>query len=189
MQCNGSHPARSPENFCGFFLRICLGILHWEMAGICGECFYFFSSPSWEHGIPIPSQRQNGNGGNSSNPEGAGWTEIPIWEKGKLWKWILLMISFHVENPNLLSKGRELASRNWLSRHGSWEVTFSRVKPTGENAMSIILPINQLQHNWIRIIALNRLMLMRHWEKWNFQLLRDRCCSWFKVFEISKDNW
>ena len=31
--------ARSPENFCGFLLRICLKILHWKMAGIFGEIF------------------------------------------------------------------------------------------------------------------------------------------------------
>ena len=28
---------RPPETICGFFLLICLGILHWEMAGIFGE--------------------------------------------------------------------------------------------------------------------------------------------------------
>ena len=32
--------ARSPENFCGFCLRSCLGILHWNMAGISGEFFW-----------------------------------------------------------------------------------------------------------------------------------------------------
>ena len=31
--------ARSPEDFVDFFFRICLGILHWKMAGIFGEFF------------------------------------------------------------------------------------------------------------------------------------------------------
>ena len=34
-----SYLTYSPENFCGFYLRICLGILHWKMAGIFGEFF------------------------------------------------------------------------------------------------------------------------------------------------------
>ena len=35
--------ACSPEEFCEYFFRVCLGILHWKMAGIFGE---FFWSPS-----------------------------------------------------------------------------------------------------------------------------------------------
>ena len=31
--------ACSPEEFCEYFFRVCLGILHWKMAGISGEFF------------------------------------------------------------------------------------------------------------------------------------------------------
>ena len=31
--------ACSPEEFCEYFFRVCLGILHWKMAGIFGESF------------------------------------------------------------------------------------------------------------------------------------------------------
>ena len=44
--------ARSPEKFCGFFLRICLGILHWKMAGIFGDFFLVSVSTRWSTKTP-----------------------------------------------------------------------------------------------------------------------------------------
>ena len=41
--CASCYFACSPEEFCEYFFRVCLGILHWEMAGISGD---FFWSPS-----------------------------------------------------------------------------------------------------------------------------------------------
>ena len=41
--------ARSPENFCGFFLRTCLGILHWKAPGIFGEFFLVSVSHETKH--------------------------------------------------------------------------------------------------------------------------------------------
>ena len=41
--------ARSPENFCGFFLRTCLGILHCKMIGIFGEFFLVCGSHEMKH--------------------------------------------------------------------------------------------------------------------------------------------
>ena len=41
--------ARSPETFCEYFFRICLGILHWKMAGIFGEFFLVSVSHETRH--------------------------------------------------------------------------------------------------------------------------------------------
>ena len=44
--------ASSPETFClnfSFFFRICLGILHWKMAGIFGEFFLVSVSHKTKH--------------------------------------------------------------------------------------------------------------------------------------------
>ena len=59
-------------------------------------------SNNGEHGNCIPSQRQNGNGGTSSNPHGTGLDGNPHLGNEEAVKSILLMISFPVGNPNLL---------------------------------------------------------------------------------------
>ena len=41
--------ASSPEKFCEYFFRICLGILHWKMAGIFGEFFLVSVSHETKH--------------------------------------------------------------------------------------------------------------------------------------------
>ena len=41
--------ACSPENFCEFFFRVCLGILHWKMPGIFGEFFLVSVSHETKH--------------------------------------------------------------------------------------------------------------------------------------------
>ena len=41
--------APSPEKFCGFFFRTCLGILHWKTAGIFGELFLVSVSHEMKH--------------------------------------------------------------------------------------------------------------------------------------------
>ena len=42
--CN-CYVACSPEEFCEYLFRVCLGILHWKMAGIFGD-FFLVSSPT-----------------------------------------------------------------------------------------------------------------------------------------------
>ena len=41
--------ASSPETFCEYLLPICLGILHWKMAGIFGEFFLVSVSHEMKH--------------------------------------------------------------------------------------------------------------------------------------------
>ena len=41
--------ACSPEKFCEYFFRVCLGILHWKMAGIFGEFFLVSVSHETKH--------------------------------------------------------------------------------------------------------------------------------------------
>ena len=41
--------ACSPEEFCEYFFRVCLGILHWKMAGIFGEFFLVSVSHETKH--------------------------------------------------------------------------------------------------------------------------------------------
>ena len=43
------YSAGSPENFCGFFLRTCLGISHWKMVGIFSEFFLVSVSHEMKH--------------------------------------------------------------------------------------------------------------------------------------------
>ena len=50
------YSARSPENFCGFFLRTCLGILHWKLAGIFSEFFL----------VSVPQEMKHENSSNNS---------------------------------------------------------------------------------------------------------------------------
>ena len=42
--------ASSPETFCEYFFRSCLGILHWKMAGIFGEFVLVSVSHETKHG-------------------------------------------------------------------------------------------------------------------------------------------
>ena len=43
------YSACSPEEFCEYFFRVCLGILHWKMAGIFGEFFRVSVSHETKH--------------------------------------------------------------------------------------------------------------------------------------------
>ena len=62
--------ACSPEEFCEYFVRVCLGILHWKMAGIFGEFFLVSVSHETKHEKSSKNSGENSEQNSAQNSGG-----------------------------------------------------------------------------------------------------------------------